>query len=425
MGSGNHLNSGRTPAPPCAYLRDLVGWTTHEVSLAQAGSMELKHGDYTTLYKFPTPNPSEYFLMENRSRQGLDLFLPSSGLAIYHCDRNGSNEWQAGTAGRHYQCALLQADGRRDLENDIRPDATDLFGETPNVALNDVSNPSSRLWDGSDSGLVISQISAPGEVIGFRVGEEIAIAANGGSATPDLLIPDNNPEGSTSAITVSRHGEVAGITVKLSITHTYIGDLQVNLVAPGRNKAVLHNRTGETADDLIATYHSETTSTLTTLLGGPSQGDWTLEVKDLAGRDVGRLNEWSLELDITDNHDVEEVSASPNLAIPDNHSVGISDTINIAKTGKLVDIEVSVAIVHPFIGDLSVELLSPAGSSVVLHDNTGANQDNINTTYTAVSTPRLELLRGEPIKGDWRLRVRDLQGDDTGHLKTWSVKLTY
>jgi M6 family metalloprotease-like protein len=26
MGAGNHLNNGRTPAPVCAYLRDLAGW---------------------------------------------------------------------------------------------------------------------------------------------------------------------------------------------------------------------------------------------------------------------------------------------------------------------------------------------------------------------------------------------------------------
>ena len=26
MGSGNHLDFGRSPAPVCAYLRDLAGW---------------------------------------------------------------------------------------------------------------------------------------------------------------------------------------------------------------------------------------------------------------------------------------------------------------------------------------------------------------------------------------------------------------
>ena len=39
--------------------------------------------------------------------------LTDDGLAVYHCDRNGSNEHQDGTPEDHYQCALLQADAAR------------------------------------------------------------------------------------------------------------------------------------------------------------------------------------------------------------------------------------------------------------------------------------------------------------------------
>ena len=60
---------------------------------------------------------------------GLDRGLPASGLAVYHCDILGSNELQQGTAAKHYQCALLQADGRRDLELNVnRGDGADLYG---------------------------------------------------------------------------------------------------------------------------------------------------------------------------------------------------------------------------------------------------------------------------------------------------------
>ena len=35
MGSGNHNDSGRSPSPVCAYLRDLAGWCDNEVALEQ------------------------------------------------------------------------------------------------------------------------------------------------------------------------------------------------------------------------------------------------------------------------------------------------------------------------------------------------------------------------------------------------------
>ena len=88
------------------------------------------------MLKYRTSKPNEYFLVENRSKMGLDRALPASGLAVYHCDIFGSNELQQGTATRHYQCALLQADGQRDLEMNVNQgDGTDLFGATPAIAL--------------------------------------------------------------------------------------------------------------------------------------------------------------------------------------------------------------------------------------------------------------------------------------------------
>jgi len=170
MSSGNHLGDGRAPAALCAYLRDLAGWPDQVVTLGP-GTFEAAHGDYARVLKFGTGAPNEYFMVENRSHLGADTQLPSSGLAIYHCDKLGSNELQEGTAAKHYQCALLQADGHLDLEQGANVgDANDLFPARAGVVVSDSTTPSSRRWDRSGSGLVISDIGAPGQVIQFRVG---------------------------------------------------------------------------------------------------------------------------------------------------------------------------------------------------------------------------------------------------------------
>ena len=170
MGAGNHLQRGKIPSPICAYLRDLVGWVHEEVSLDDGGTFNVCHGDYGRVFKYHSPKSSEYFMVENRTHLGLDVALPSSGLAVYHCDINGSNEWQKGSLKRHYQCSLLQADGRSDLEKDRNGgDRGDLYGQTNGIALSRTTYPSSQLWDMSDSGLVISNISEPSTYMSFEV----------------------------------------------------------------------------------------------------------------------------------------------------------------------------------------------------------------------------------------------------------------
>lgn len=176
MSSGNHLNGGRTPAPICGYFRDLANWPEKVVAINNKGTYEAVHGDYKTLYKYFLQtdlciSTNEYFIIENRFRSGLDSYLPSSGLAVYHCDTNGSNEWQEGSPTRHYQCALSQADGRNDLERDPynRGDAGDLFGKVEGVAMDYGSNPSTRRWDQSDSEMILADISESGEMIKFEI----------------------------------------------------------------------------------------------------------------------------------------------------------------------------------------------------------------------------------------------------------------
>lgn len=91
-----------------------------------------------TVFKITRGFPSgEYFLIENRQSEGYDRGMRQGGLAIYHVDEAAGNE--AGHKdqpdyphnGKHYRVALLQADGRFDLERfEDAGDSTDLFHGT-------------------------------------------------------------------------------------------------------------------------------------------------------------------------------------------------------------------------------------------------------------------------------------------------------
>jgi subtilisin-like proprotein convertase family protein len=426
MGSGNHLNFGRTPSPVCAYLRDLARWCDNEIILNTPAALDAQHGAYNTVMKFKTSRPNEYFIVENRAKLGLDQFLPSSGMAVYHCDTLGSNEFQAGTSQRHYQCALLQADGRNDLENNINPgDGGDLFSANSGVAISNLTTPSSRLWDGSDSGFVISAIEVPDARIGFHVGAAPAAPGTKLENSKAMAIPDNSPAGITSVIPVPEGGALKKLSINLDITHTYIGDLIVELTGPGGQKVALHNRAGASKDNIIGTFDAANTPGLSVFNGQIAKGNWTLLVKDVAGQDIGKLNRWSMEITTDAAPKSTRQEVTPKLKIPDNDPTGVSSAVTIDQPGTVGQMKLSVDITHTYIGDLRLELIAPSGRAVLLHAQLGGGQDNLVITYDSAAplSPLIALI-GQSMQGNWTLRVADLAAVDVGTLNKWSLELT-
>lgn len=109
-------------------------------------------------------------------------------------------------------------------------------------------------------------------------------------------IPDNATVGVKRKLAVDAVGTLVDIAVDVDITHSYIGDLTVDLVAPSGTRIPLHKRAGGSADNLIREWSSA--GNLSSLIGTRSDGDWVLEVADVAAADVGKLNRWGIRLTI-------------------------------------------------------------------------------------------------------------------------------
>ncbi|HXU46254.1 MAG TPA: proprotein convertase P-domain-containing protein, partial [Thermoanaerobaculia bacterium] len=125
------------------------------------------------------------------------------------------------------------------------------------------------------------------------------ITFNGYSTlTANTAIPDNNTTGITSTINVAATGTVTSLSVRVDITHTFQGDLEVALIGPDNTTVLLHNRTGGTTDNIKTVYADLTVpaQALSAFTGKATNGAWKLRVRDLAAVDTGTLNFWELDL---------------------------------------------------------------------------------------------------------------------------------
>ncbi len=137
-----------------------------------------------------------------------------------------------------------------------------------------------------------------GKVNAFRAVQEAANAARAEDVVdvqvePGLNIPDVGMP-VVSSIDIDQQGAITDLRIQVNISHTYIGDLRVDLIAPDGTAVVLHNNTGGSANDLIKTYSIQETPALRVLLDKEIQGRWQLSVRDIFRLDIGRLNSWRI-----------------------------------------------------------------------------------------------------------------------------------
>jgi immune inhibitor A len=171
MAAGSWGLGGLRPVHPSAWCKATQGWApvsaptrNRSVTLApmtQDGRIHRlwqdgRHGD-------------EYFLVEHRERSGYDASLPSAGLLVWHVDE----AVEGNSDERHPQVALVQADGRQDLERDVNDgDDGDPFPGSGQVrVLDGTTTPSTLSYGGLHTCVALRDITPVGQDVraGLRV----------------------------------------------------------------------------------------------------------------------------------------------------------------------------------------------------------------------------------------------------------------
>ncbi|NEE28033.1 peptidase M4, partial [Streptomyces sp. SID7982] len=94
----------------------------------------------------------------------------------------------------------------------------------------------------------------------------------------------------TSSVTVSgvTGNAPSALKVDVNISHTWRGDLVIDLVAPdGTAYRLKNSSSGDSADNVVATYTVNASSEV-------ANGVWKLKVQDVARQDTGKINSFKL-----------------------------------------------------------------------------------------------------------------------------------
>lgn len=129
-----------------------------------------------------------------------------------------------------------------------------------------------------------------------------------------LPIPAVGTQGTqTATLNVTDARAIKDLNLRLDLDHTYVGDLEITLIAPDGTQQVLFNRHGGDGDDFnnvllddeaagsIATATPPYTGSLrpsnglNRFDGKSALGQWTLLIRDQSALNAGQLNSWSLE----------------------------------------------------------------------------------------------------------------------------------
>ena len=121
MDSGSYNGNSYQPAGYTSYERWFAGWETpielgaEDMNITGMKSLQ-NDGEFYIIYN--DKNANEYYLLENRQKEGWDASAPDAGLLIIHCDYNAS-AWENNEPNddpSHQRMTVVPADGEYSYE---------------------------------------------------------------------------------------------------------------------------------------------------------------------------------------------------------------------------------------------------------------------------------------------------------------------
>jgi subtilisin-like proprotein convertase family protein len=127
-----------------------------------------------------------------------------------------------------------------------------------------------------------------------RIKQDLTFKIVSHSNYTEIIIPDDEPIGVLSEISIKETGIIKDIEIKVNIDHEFLGDLEISIKSPQEQIVLLQNRILGAKTSLNKLYNLSNTPALQQLIKQSIEGDWFLWIVDYAKEDLGVLKGWEI-----------------------------------------------------------------------------------------------------------------------------------
>lgn len=166
MDGGSYLNEGRTPPYFNSLEREILGIADVEDLVAGNDYILSSVDKQGRLYRIPSENSGEYFLVECRNAEKWDRYCGGDGIVVYHIDKS-ENVYGGLSASRRWSLNVINSYAGHECARSLMP-----LGENKIKELSYRSAFPLRNWDGRPLGLKLSDINYNGTALKFTVEDD-------------------------------------------------------------------------------------------------------------------------------------------------------------------------------------------------------------------------------------------------------------
>lgn len=164
---GPYNNNGCTPPLYGAFERYALGWLKpREINSAVSATLEPISDNVCGVIR--SSKDTEFFLVENRQKEGWDAYIPGHGMLIWHVDYN-SSVWTSNKVNNtpsHQYCDIEEADGTQTESSR----AGDAFPGTANVtSFTSSTTPAMKTWTNQALNYPLTNIREENGIIYFDI----------------------------------------------------------------------------------------------------------------------------------------------------------------------------------------------------------------------------------------------------------------